>query len=109
MLASLVFLLFIFIVWINNELDLLIITDQRIRGIEQISFLHRTVSECSLEDVQEVNAQTKGLLENLFHFGTVSLSTASKNSHFVIRFAPNPIESASNIRNIIQENKVKNH
>ena len=53
------YLLFLYIIWANNELDLFIITDQRIRGIEQISFLNRTISECSLEDVKEVNAQTK--------------------------------------------------
>ena len=54
-----VFLLFLYITWANNELDLFIITDQRIRGIEQVSFLNRTISECSLDDVKEVNAQTQ--------------------------------------------------
>ncbi|MDD2891852.1 MAG: PH domain-containing protein [Candidatus Gracilibacteria bacterium] len=102
-----IYLLFLYVTWINNELDLFIITDQRIRGIEQISFLNRTISECSLDDIKEVNAQTKGLLENLFNFGTVSIHTASDNSHFIMHFAPEPIDSASVIRNIIQENKTK--
>lgn len=102
-----VYLLFLYITWANNELDLFIITDQRIRGIEQISFLNRTISECSLDDVKEVNAQTKGLLENLLNFGTVSLHTASENSNFTMHFAPSPIDNASIIRNVIQENKAK--
>jgi hypothetical protein len=55
----LVYLLFLYVTWANNELDLFVITDQRIRGIEQLSFLNRTISECSLDDVKEVNAQTK--------------------------------------------------
>ncbi|NCP76952.1 PH domain-containing protein [Candidatus Gracilibacteria bacterium] len=99
------YLLFLYVTWVNNELDLFVITDQRIRGIEQISFLNRTISECSLDDVKEVNAQTKGLLENLFNFGTVSLHTASENSNFVMHFAPAPIDNASIIRNVIQNNK----
>lgn len=102
-----VYLLFLYITWANNELDLFIITDQRIRGIEQVSFLNRTISECSLDDVKEVNAQTKGLLENLLNFGTVSMHTASENSNFIMRFAPSPIDNASIIRNVIQDNKAK--
>ncbi len=102
-----VFLLFLYITWANNELDLFVITDQRIRGIEQISFLNRTISECSLDDVKEVNAQTKGLLENIFNFGTISMHTASENSNFIMRFAPDPIDNASIIRNVIQESKAK--
>ena len=102
-----VFLLFLYINWTNNELDLFIITDQRIRGIEQISFLNRTISECALEDVKEVNAQTKGLLENIFNFGTVTMHTASEQSHFEMDFAPSPIDNASIIRNVIQEHKPK--
>lgn len=102
-----VYLLFLYVSWANNELDLFVITDQRIRGIEQISFLNRTISECSLDDVKEVNAQTKGLFENLFNYGTVSMHTASENSNFIMHFAPDPIDSASIIRNVIQENKAK--
>ncbi|MDD5377323.1 MAG: hypothetical protein PHH16_04390 [Candidatus Gracilibacteria bacterium] len=102
-----VYLLFLYITWANNELDLFVITDQRIRGIEQISFLNRTISECSLDDVKEVNAQTKGLLENLLNFGTVSMHTASENSNFIMHFAPSPIDNASIIRNVIQDNKAK--
>ena len=63
-----VFLLFLYITWINNELDLFIITDRRIRGIEQLSFLNRTISECAITDIEEVNAHTKGLLANIFNF-----------------------------------------
>jgi hypothetical protein len=99
--------MFLYITWANNELDVFIITDQRIRGIEQVSFLNRTISECSLEDVKEVNAQTKWLLENLLNFGTISMHTASENSNFIMHFAPSPIDNASVIRNVIQDNKMK--
>jgi hypothetical protein len=52
------FLTFILLDWINDELDLFIITDSRVIGIEQISALSRSVTECSLDRVQEVNAHT---------------------------------------------------
>ena len=57
-----VFLEFIYIQWINDELDLFVVTNKRIIGIEQISFLNRRISECSHGVVQEVNSQTQGVL-----------------------------------------------
>jgi len=40
------------------ELDLYIITNKRIIGLEEVAFLDRHISECALEKVQEVNAKT---------------------------------------------------
>lgn len=63
-----IFLTFMFLDWINDELDLFIITDTRIVGIDQVSALTRSVSECSLDRVQEVNAYTAGIFQTLFGF-----------------------------------------
>ena len=97
--------LFIYVVWLDYELDLFVITNRRIIGIEQISFLNRTVSECSLIDVQEVNAQTKGILANIFNFGIITINTASENSHFRVSITPHALDNARIIRNIIDEYK----
>jgi hypothetical protein len=35
------------------------------------------------------------------------MHTASENSNFIMHFAPSPIDSASIIRNVIQDNKAK--
>ena len=35
------------------------------------------------------------------------MHTASENSNFIMRFAPDPIDNASIIRNVIQESKAK--
>lgn len=98
-----IFLTFMFLDWINDELDLFIITDTRIVGIDQISALTRSVSECSLDRVQEVNAHTAWLLQTIFGFGDVHIHTASESSNMVIRYAPNPIENARRINNVINE------
>lgn len=100
-----IFLLFLYVMWINNELDLFIITDRRIRGIEQLSFLNRTISECAITDIEEVNAQTKGLLANIFNFGSVTMHTASEKSDFTMEYAPQPLDNASIILNVIQDAK----
>ena len=97
--------LIIYVYWVDNELDFYIVTNERIIGIEQLSFLNRTVRECSLDQVQEVNGFAKGLLENLLNFGSVTIRTASDTSEFKMDIAPEPLEHARIILNIIQEYK----
>ncbi len=102
---TMIFSLFIFVYWVDNELDFYIVTNERIIGIEQLSFLNRTVRECSLDQVQEVNGFARGLLENLLGFGSVTIRTASDTSEFKMDIAPEPLENARHILNIIQEFK----
>jgi uncharacterized membrane protein YdbT with pleckstrin-like domain len=102
-------LTFILLDWINDELDLFIITDSRVIGIEQVSVLSRTVSECSLDRVQEVNAHTAGILQTIFNYGDVHIRTASETSNMIVSYAPDPVENARRINNIIQEYRNKGH
>ncbi len=97
------FLTFIYLNWINDELDLFIITNARIIGIDQETSLSRTISECSLDRVQEVNAQTSGILQTLFSFGHLHIHTASEQSHMTVSYAPDPVENARKINNVIQQ------
>jgi len=102
---SMFFAIFIYVQWLNNELDLFIVTNERIIGLDQISLLDRAVSECSLDRVQEINPQTKGLLSNLLNFGRLTVHTASEFSHFDMPLAPDPLENARRILNICQDYK----
>jgi uncharacterized membrane protein YdbT with pleckstrin-like domain len=97
------FLTFIVVDWINDELDLFIITDVRIISIEQISVLSRNVTECQLDRVQEVNAHTSGIFQTIFGYGDVHIHTWSEASNMIVKYAPDPIESSRRINNIIQE------
>ncbi len=99
------FTLFIYVYWIDNELDFFIITNERIIGIEQLAFMNRTVRECSLDQVQEVNGFAYGLIANLLNYGAVTIRTASDTSDFTMHLAPEPLEQARIILNIIQEFK----
>lgn len=53
---------YIFVHWVNNELDLLIVTDRRIISYDQVNFLDRKMSQTTIDLVQEVNSSTTGLL-----------------------------------------------
>jgi uncharacterized membrane protein YdbT with pleckstrin-like domain len=98
-----IFLTFILLNWIHDELDFLIITDTRIINIKQVSALSRGVTECSLDRIQEVNAKRTGIFQTIFGFGNIYIHTASETSNMIISYAPDPIENARRINKLISE------
>jgi len=82
-----------------------VITNMRIIWIEQISFLDREVSECSLKDVQEVNSKTKWLFSNIFDFWDLIIQTAGNISNFHMHMAPDPLHAAREVLNIVDHYK----
>jgi len=95
---TMVSLQYIFVHWVNNALDLLIITNRRIIAYDQVKFLDRKMSQTTIDLVQEVNASTSGLLGNLLHYGSLMVRTASDSasnvSDFNMTHIPNPIETS---------------
>ncbi|NVP17226.1 PH domain-containing protein [Candidatus Gracilibacteria bacterium] len=96
-----IFSLFLYIEWLNHELDMYVVSDNRIIGIEQISFLNRVVSECNLGQVQEVNSKTSGLFANILNYGTLSIQTAGNKTTLQMDFCPDSMQAARKILNIV--------
>lgn len=94
------YLLFLYISWINYELDIFVFTNNRIICIEQKSFLNRFISETTLDKIQEVTVQTKGLLANIFDFGTLTIITAGSSPNFDMTYSPSPMVNSRYINNI---------
>ncbi|QFR39740.1 hypothetical protein A9Q91_06050 [Candidatus Gracilibacteria bacterium 28_42_T64] len=101
------FLLVLYIKWLNHELDLYIITNNRIIGVEQKSFLDRKVSETNLGQVQEVNSSTKGVFSNLLNYGTLFIQTAGSQQNLKMDFAPDSMQEARKILNIVDDYRDK--
>ena len=97
------FALFLYVQWLNHELDLFVVTNIRVIGIEQISFLNRTVSECNLRQVQEVNSSTRWFFSNVLDYGTVNVQTAGNSTNFIMRFCPRPLEAARRMLNTVEK------
>ncbi len=104
---SMIMMLITYISWLNSELDLYVITNKRIIWVDQISFLDRKMSECSLKDVQEVNSSTKWLFANLLNYGSVTIQTAWTVSNFHMSIVPDPLLTARQILNIVDHYKKK--
>ena len=96
-----IYSIFLYIEWVNHELDLYVITNNRIIWIDQVGFLDRKVSECNLWQVQEVWNQTKWLLASLLNYWTVTIQTAWNATNFTMDLSPKPIENSRKILNIV--------
>ena len=112
-LTNIVFWLFfsilIFIKWLDHELDMYVITNNRIIWVEQVAFLNRTVTECNLWQVQEVNSRTKWLYANLLNYWTLTILTAWNATNMQMEFSPHSMQQARKILNVVDEYRDKQH
>lgn len=92
---------FLFVQWLNHELDMFVITDNRIIWIEQISFLNRNVTECNLWQVQEVNSKTKWLFSNILNYWTIEIQTAWNATNLVMTLVSDSIGESRKILNVV--------
>ncbi|OGE80028.1 MAG: hypothetical protein A2660_02955 [Candidatus Doudnabacteria bacterium RIFCSPHIGHO2_01_FULL_45_18] len=78
------------ILWVMYYLNLQIITNERVVDVTQTSLLHHTVSELHLSNIEDVTAETKGLLGTFLDYGNVYVQTAAETTRFVFDRVPNP-------------------
>jgi len=100
--------LIIYIKWLKEELDLIIVTSRRVINLDQVAFMERTVSESNLNQIQDIKGIEKGVLSNLLHCGDLEIHTASNKRVFFIENIPNPFGTAKRlleIRNRASNNK----
>jgi hypothetical protein len=103
----LLFSVFLYIEWLNHELDMYVVTNNRVIWIDQVAFLNRTVSECNLWQVQEVNSKTSWLIANLLNYWTLSIQTAWNKTTLKMDFSPDAIQWARKILNIVDDYRDK--
>lgn len=112
--ATLIFLMYVelimlitFIRWLEDELDIIIVTNERVISIDQVSFLHRTISETELSQIQDVKHVAKGLLANVLGFGSLEVQTAAQKIVFEIKDVEKPYEMARCIMDLCHAYKEK--
>lgn len=99
------FIVYIYINWINHELDMYVITNSRIIWIEQVWFLNREVSQCALNDVQEVNSKTKGFFANMLNYWDLTIQTAWNASNFRMEYVPDSLNASRKVLNWVEDYK----
>ncbi len=88
---------FLYIKFIEEVLDMIIITDKRIIDIDQVTFLQRNVSTAKLTDIQDARGKVNGFFGTVLGYGTLIVQTASTKSFFTMDFVYDPAMKAENI------------
>ena len=91
----------LYIEWLNHELDMYVVTNNRVIGLEQIAFLNRAVTECNLWQIQEVNSKAKWLFANIFNYWTLSIQTAGSKTTLKMEFCPDVMQTSRKILNVV--------
>lgn len=106
-LASLVYalfvVLFVYLRWLNEELDIVIVSNERIVSHNQIDLFHRQISEALIEDIQDVKGIENGVLGHLFHFGSLEITTSSNQQFFAIKNIMDPYGSTRALLDVRDE------
>jgi len=91
--------LFASVIWLDQHLDVWIITDRRIVNIEQKGLFSREVSELEHIRIQDVTTDVKGFFPTIFNFGDLHIQTAAHEERFLFRKVPNPYA----IKNLVMQ------
>lgn len=87
-----VFVGFIFIVLATRVYrgNQLIITDINVTEVQQLGLFNRKVSELTMANIEDVSANTNGIFQTMFNFGTLAVETAGAHENFIFKYCPNP-------------------
>jgi ABC-type proline/glycine betaine transport system permease subunit len=88
-----------FVVWTNQWLDVLVITNLHIIDIEQIGLWNREISTLNLEKIQDVSSKTEGLIASVLDYGDLEIQTAGSITNFIVT----RIEYPDQVRQLINE------
>lgn len=75
----------------------LMITDRSLVQILQKTLFIRKVSRLSMSNVEDVNEEQRGILANVFNYGTLTVQTAGTEDNFIFTLCPNPAGLADRI------------
>jgi hypothetical protein len=76
--------------WLDWYLDIYLVTTLRIIDINQDGLFHRTVAEASLDHIEDIVYEIKGVLPTLFNYGTIIIHTAGPTGDICFQDVSNP-------------------
>jgi uncharacterized membrane protein YdbT with pleckstrin-like domain len=92
-LASLMLLAAIFV----YRQSRIMVTNKNLVQIMQKTLFNKKISRLSMSNVEDVNAEQRGILATIFNFGTLLVQTAGEKDNFSFTLCPNPNKYAEQI------------
>lgn len=97
----------IYTTFIDYYLDVWIVTTHRIIDREQKGLFHVTVSEQSLEQIQDVSSNVEGVIPTILDYGNVLIQSAAAKNLFHFKQIPEPDIVSQKINELAQEFRQK--
>ena len=86
------------------ENNVIFVTTDKIAQVLYISLFNRKISQLSIGDVQDVTVTQKGILANMFNYGTLVVETAGEQQNYTFTFIPDPYRHSKAIVGTHEEN-----
>jgi Bacterial PH domain len=87
----------------------LILTDHNITQVIRIGIFTKKVSQLDVGNIEDVNANRKGLFATVLNFGTLNIETAGAAENFVFTYCPKPDYYAKEILEARQKVRSMRH
>ncbi len=82
-----------------------IVTNRRVIDVDFHSMVHKDITTAKLENIQDVNFITAGVLASLIDYGTVYLQTAGATAKTEFEKVPHPSEVTKIVNEMIAQKK----
>lgn len=98
-------LVIVFEGFLNWYFNVYLVTEKRVIDISFHSFLSKNIDMAPLENVEEADSTTAGLLSTIFNFGDVAIQTAGAKVAIDMKAVPNPSDVADFILDHVQKGR----
>jgi uncharacterized membrane protein YdbT with pleckstrin-like domain len=88
--AFIFIILYLFLATRIYKTNQLILTNDNVTHVAQVSLFHRKISEISMANVEDVTAHQTGLFSTIFNFGRLHIETAGEQNNLDFIYCPNP-------------------
>ena len=89
-----------FLSWFFN---IHIVTDERIIDVNFPSILYKDISECRIENIEDISSKIGGFIRSFLNYGDVLIQTAGTLPEISFEAIPNPDKAAEVINDLIPE------
>ncbi len=96
------------VIFTNYYLDSLILTNRRLIDCEQKQLFFRDVATIPISNIVDMKAETHGIIQTFFDFGSLSVQTAAEVEEVIIHGLSRPYEVKDAIVQIFQTYGGKN-
>lgn len=82
-----IFMVVATVIYKRNKLT---VTERSVVQVLQTALLLKKVSQISLANIEDVSVEQKGVLANMFDFGTLTIETAGEQANFIFTYCQSP-------------------